>query len=66
MSDAGEERLVPCPACGTPAPFGVQHAFRPFCSKRCRVTDLGAWASESYRIPAREEDDGGTPDDTAA
>jgi endogenous inhibitor of DNA gyrase (YacG/DUF329 family) len=26
----------------------------PFCSKRCQVIDLGAWASESYRVPSKE------------
>jgi endogenous inhibitor of DNA gyrase (YacG/DUF329 family) len=25
--------------------------FRPFCSERCRLIDLGQWATESYRIP---------------
>jgi hypothetical protein len=24
----------------------------PFCSERCRLTDLGNWSSEKYRIPA--------------
>jgi uncharacterized protein len=23
----------------------------PFCSERCRIIDLGNWASEKYRIP---------------
>ena len=23
----------------------------PFCSERCRMIDLGAWASEDYRVP---------------
>jgi endogenous inhibitor of DNA gyrase (YacG/DUF329 family) len=25
--------------------------FRPFCSERCRLIDLGAWAGEDHRIP---------------
>jgi endogenous inhibitor of DNA gyrase (YacG/DUF329 family) len=25
--------------------------WRPFCSERCKLIDLGAWASEEYRIP---------------
>ena len=25
--------------------------FRPFCSERCKLIDLGAWASENYTIP---------------
>jgi hypothetical protein len=30
-------------------------AFRPFCSERCKTIDLGAWASESFRMPASED-----------
>ncbi len=29
----------------------------PFCSKRCKLLDLGAWASEKYRIAAVETDE---------
>jgi uncharacterized protein len=39
--------------------------WRPFCSERCRSVDLGAWASEQYRVASdsRTEDDipGGVP-----
>ena len=49
----GAARTVPCPACGKPAVFAESNRWRPFCSERCRVTDLGAWATESYRIPGR-------------
>jgi endogenous inhibitor of DNA gyrase (YacG/DUF329 family) len=49
---------VNCPACGKPTLFAASNRWRPFCSERCRVTDLGAWASESYRIPAKPDDDG--------
>jgi endogenous inhibitor of DNA gyrase (YacG/DUF329 family) len=38
------------------APF---NPFRPFCSERCRLMDLGAWATESYRIPAKRAEDEG-------
>ena len=44
-------KTVPCPRCGTPAPYAPDNRWRPFCSERCRTIDLGAWASESYRIP---------------
>ncbi len=56
-----DARTVPCPACGKTALFAPANPFRPFCSKRCRVSDLGGWASESYRIPAKpgEGDPGG-------
>lgn len=45
-------RHVPCPRCGRAALFGPQNRFRPFCGPRCREADLGAWASEDYRLPA--------------
>lgn len=53
-----QETKVACPACGKPVVFSEANPSRPFCSERCRVVDLAAWASESYRIPARPDDDG--------
>ncbi|CAG0948910.1 DNA gyrase inhibitor YacG [Burkholderiales bacterium] len=50
----------PCPMCKVPVEWGAASPHRPFCSERCRLLDLGAWASESYRIPAE-----GPPDDDA-
>ena len=63
MSGAAPGRIVKCPACGKPASMGVSNRWRPFCSERCRLTDLGAWATESYRIPAKPAADEGEPDD---
>jgi len=51
-------RSVACPACGKPSLFAPANPWRPFCSERCRLTDLGAWANEDYKIPAKEEDEG--------
>jgi len=51
-------RMVSCPACGKPASFSPSNRFRPFCTDRCRTTDLGEWASEGYRIPVKEADGG--------
>ena len=53
-------RFVACPQCGRPVEWAATSRFRPFCSARCRMIDLGAWASESYRVPA-EDDDPGVP-----
>ncbi|WP_432721939.1 DNA gyrase inhibitor YacG [Jeongeupia wiesaeckerbachi] len=47
-------RIVNCPQCGEPAIYGPDNPFRPFCSRRCRLIDLGQWADEQYRIPAAE------------
>lgn len=51
MAEA-KERLVPCPTCQRPAAFSPANRWRPFCSQRCRGVDLGAWASEQFRVPA--------------
>ncbi len=45
----GMPQSVRCPNCRNQAPWrGNPH--RPFCSERCKLQDLGAWASERYRI----------------
>lgn len=49
-----EETIVNCPTCGKTVVWGEQSPFRPFCSKRCQLIDLGEWAAEEKRIlPAR-------------
>lgn len=50
-------RLVACPTCGASAPWDPANRFRPFCSERCKMIDLGAWATERYRVPVVESDD---------
>ena len=55
-----------CPTCGKPAIFAASNPSRPFCSERCRAIDLGAWASEAYAIPAKEEDSAGSDNETGA
>ena len=42
---------VACPRCGKKAPFSPENAWRPFCSERCKLIDLGKWADEGYRLP---------------
>ncbi len=39
----------PCPRCGTIVNFS-ENPFRPFCSKRCKMADLGSWLKEEYYI----------------
>jgi len=48
-------RTVVCPSCGTPVEWTKESRFRPFCSERCRLIDLGAWAAESYRVPVADQ-----------
>ena len=45
--------MVRCPACQGPSLFAPENRWRPFCSERCRNRDLGAWADEQFRIPAK-------------
>ncbi len=44
-------RKVPCPRCGTETVYSPENKWRPFCSERCRMIDLGKWAAEEYRLP---------------
>jgi endogenous inhibitor of DNA gyrase (YacG/DUF329 family) len=44
-------RLVACPNCKNLSEFSPNNAFRPFCSERCKLIDLGVWATEGYAIP---------------
>jgi len=45
-------KKVDCPHCGQPSEFSPNNPYRPFCSERCKMIDLGAWASEQYTIEA--------------
>ena len=66
MTGKAKQRTVACPQCGAPVEWKPANRWRPFCSERCKLIDLGAWASEAYRVPvadraapddARSEDD---------
>jgi hypothetical protein len=53
-------RTLLCPICRNPvAPHDPE---MPFCSERCRLIDLGNWASEKYTIPAPLNDVDDTPE----
>ena len=47
-------RKVRCPQCGGESLWAPENPWRPFCSERCKLIDLGAWASEAYRVPVEE------------
>lgn len=44
---------VLCPVCKKAAGW-KGNPFRPFCSERCKMVDLGKWALEDYRIPGEK------------
>ncbi|TVO61162.1 DNA gyrase inhibitor YacG [Spiribacter vilamensis] len=52
---------VACPQCGERVPWTTDSPYRPFCSRRCRMIDLGDWLDERHQIPgdpaSPEEDD---------
>ena len=56
-----DERARRCPTCRTAIGASADTRWRPFCSQRCKQVDLGAWLSESYRVPAVEQDDDEDP-----
>ena len=51
MATPQKKHIVRCPACGGDSVYAPSNPFRPFCSERCKNLDLGAWASESFRVP---------------
>ena len=40
-----------CPTCKRPVEWNDRFPHRPFCSERCKLIDLGVWASEKHVIP---------------
>jgi uncharacterized protein len=56
-------RYVACPACGARVAWLPENRFRPFCSERCKLTDLGAWANEEYRVAGPSEEPGESHDE---
>ena len=43
-------RMVRCPQCGKSVEYRTDNPSRPFCTPRCKLIDLGAWAEERYAI----------------
>lgn len=48
--------IVNCPTCAKKVPWTEESPFRPFCSERCKLIDLGEWASENHTIPGEAPD----------
>jgi uncharacterized protein len=55
--------VVACPQCGKSVEWTPAAKWRPFCSERCKLIDLGAWASDRYRLPGAEADESAPPDE---
>lgn len=60
-------KTIDCPQCGEPADAGNDNPYRPFCSRRCKLIDLGEWLDESNRIPDNDAPaPPGAPDDESS
>ena len=46
--------IVSCPTCKKEVKWVEDSKWRPFCSNRCKLIDLGAWADEEYSIASSE------------
>ncbi|KTD37479.1 DNA gyrase inhibitor YacG [Legionella moravica] len=57
---------ISCPICGKQNTWDSENAFRPFCSERCKLIDLGEWASETRKIPGDSIDSNSLPIDSDA
>ena len=47
---------VACPNCGAAVVWDEENRWRPFCSERCRLVDLGEWINEEKAIPGEPAD----------
>jgi endogenous inhibitor of DNA gyrase (YacG/DUF329 family) len=52
---------VNCPTCKKELEWSTENEFRPFCSKRCQLIDLGQWANEEHAIPSGANKDAESP-----
>ncbi|MFA5941882.1 MAG: DNA gyrase inhibitor YacG [Sinimarinibacterium sp.] len=49
--------MAACPQCGKSTRLDSQNPWRPFCSERCKLMDLGAWFSGERSIPDETPED---------
>ena len=54
---------VKCPICSTSVIWNDTSLYRPFCSERCKLIDLGEWADGKRSIPSDAEHDDTTASD---
>jgi uncharacterized protein len=48
------KRLVRCPTCKKTTEYSATNGYRPFCSERCQLLDLGDWAAGKFAIPTED------------
>ncbi|MBK9615085.1 MAG: DNA gyrase inhibitor YacG [Uliginosibacterium sp.] len=54
MTEPKFVRTVSCPECKKPTEWRADNPWRPFCSERCKLIDIGAWASDGYCVPGQD------------
>lgn len=55
-AEGAKPRIAACPQCGKSTRLDAQNPWRPFCTERCKLIDLGAWFSGERSIPAEDQD----------
>jgi len=61
MTEPTDARLaaatrLPCPTCRRGILWNDEFPWRPFCSERCRMVDLGTWLTGGHAIPGESVD----------
>jgi endogenous inhibitor of DNA gyrase (YacG/DUF329 family) len=51
--------IIICPICKKKTTW-EENPWRPFCSERCKLADLGKWVSEGYKIEGERKEEGET------
>ena len=46
-----------CPTCHKQDTWSKENKFKPFCSDRCKLIDLGEWPNESRKIASQPIDE---------
>ena len=57
IPSGAKSRIVACPGCGGDSIYAPSNPYRPFCDERCKNHDLGAWASEDFRVASETSPD---------
>lgn len=47
-------KLIKCPICRKQNTWLSENAYKPFCSERCKLIDLGEWANETRKLPGED------------
>ncbi len=50
--------ILECPICRRTVSYSARSEvpYRPFCSRRCKLIDLGKWLNEEYRVSEERPD----------